>query len=182
MPLRIEVPEREFFDERTLQFFSVKHQILTLEHSLVSISKWEEKWHKPYLSNAEKSFEETNDYLRCMTITQNVDPLVYMALTKQNVTDITAYIDDPHTASTIRDDPNESKGSGMFVTSEIIYYWMFKFGIPKECEKWHLNRLIMLIRVFSEMEKPKTKMSRSEIMARNKALNDARKAKYNSKG
>lgn len=178
--LTIVVPATEDFDEATSTFVTRKEVKLSLEHSLVSISKWESKWHKPYLA-ANKSTEETIDYVKCMTITQNVDGEVYYRLTPQNIKDIIAYIDDPMTATTFREDKNAKKNRDI-ITSEVIYYMMFAAGVPKECEKWHLNRLLTLLRVIGEKNAPQKKMSKREILARNKALNEARRAKLRTKG
>ncbi len=180
--LHITVPAREFYDESTEEFITTKEQTIIMEHSLISLSKWEAKWKKPYLSDAPKTNEEVIDYLRCMTVgPKNLDPNVYAALTKENLEEISAYIQDPMTATTI----NEQKrpGGREILTSELIYYYMIAQNIPVEFEKWHLNRLIMLIRVCAIKNDPKKeKMSRSAIMKQNKALNAARRARYGTRG
>ena len=178
--LRIVVSEGEWFNEKTQEFTAIKEQTLQLEHSLVSLSKWESKWHKPFLGEGEKSFDEIIDYIRCMTLNQNIDPRVYSNLTKENVKEINDYIGDSMTATTFSDG---GKGrSREIVTSELIYYWMIALNIPFECQKWHLNRLLTLIRVCNIKNTPPKKMSRSEIMSRNAALNAARRKQLNSKG
>lgn len=178
--LKIRIPSSEFFDERTNRFITIKGQEIQLEHSLVSVSKWESKWKKPFLGDKPKTREETVDYVRCMTITQNVDPSVYLGLSDQNIIDINAYIDDPMTATTFK---NQSrKSSRQIITSEIIYYWMISLEIPLECQKWHLNRLLTLIRVCDEKNQPGKKKSRKDIMAENKALNRMRKARSGTHG
>lgn len=179
--LRIEVPETELYDEKRQEFIAVKRQTLQLEHSLVSVSKWESKWHKPFLDKTEKTYEETIDYIRCMTLTQNVDPNVYLALTPENLFQIQLYIDNPMTASTVRETPSRP-GTGERVTSELIYYWMISLNIPMECQKWHLNRLFMLIRICNIKNAPPKKSSKRDIMRRNAALNAARKRKYGTRG
>ena len=179
--LQIDIPAGEFFDEKRNEFIYTKPVSLTLEHSLVSLSKWESKWCKPFLVKEKKSTEEILDYIKCMTLTQNVDPNVYLSLTSDNVEKITKYIDDPHSATIIHDDPNAPR-SRETVTSELIYYWMIEFHIPFECQKWHLNRLLTLIRVCNIKNKPPKKMSQSQIMSRNTALNAARRKALNSKG
>lgn len=183
--LQIIVPKQDLFDEKKQEFISVKETKLQLEHSLVSISKWESKWKKPFLSRVKtdiKTEEEIFDYVKCMTITQNIDPLVYKCLTRKNIDDIVAYIDDPMSATTFYDQKNQGKKE--VLTSEIIYYYMFSLGIPIECQKWHLNRLLTLIKVFSEKNNPKKKkkMSTREIMERNRSLNEQRKAALNTSG
>lgn len=177
--LNIVVPDQEFFDEETQEFFTLKGQTLQLEHSLVSLSKWESKWNKPFLSKTEKTLKETIDYIKCMTITQNVKPYIYDMLTNENILDINKYIDSPMTATTFNVHNTPSRE---IVTSEIIYYWMISLNIPLECQKWHLNRLLTLIRVCNLKNAPSKKMSKKEIMSRNAALNAARRKKLNTKG
>ena len=159
--LRITIPSSEIFDERTNRFIKIKGQEIQLEHSLVSVSKWESKWKKPFLGDKPKTREETIDYVRCMTMTQNVDPSVYIGLTDQNIRDINTYIDDPMTATTFKN--KNRKSSRQIVTSEIIYYWMISLEIPMECQKWHLNRLLTLIRVCDEKSQPGKKKSREKV-------------------
>lgn len=179
--LQIHVPAGEFWDERDDTFINTKETILSLEHSLVSLSKWESKWCKPFLGKEEKTDEEIIDYVKCMTLTQNVDPNVYMALSIDNLNDIKEYINDPHTATTIRENPNTPK-SREIITSELIYYWMISLNIPFECQKWHLNRLLMLVKVCNAKNTPPKKMSTNQILSRNAALNAARRKQLHSKG
>lgn len=179
--LTITIPAVEMFNEKTQEFFSTKEQTLQLEHSLVSLSKWESKWCKAFLSNNEKTMEETIDYIRCMTITQNIDPDIYNFLTKSNIQEINKYIEAPMTATTFYGDTQKGH-SKETVTSELIYYWMISLNIPMECQKWHLNRLLTLIRVCNIKNTPPKKMSRREIMSRNAALNAARRKQMNTKG
>ena len=179
--LKITIPAREMFDEIKQEFINTKEQTLQLEHSLVSLSKWESKWHKPFIDNRNLSTEENIDYIRCMTLTQNVDPEVYQYLSKENIKQINEYISDPMTATTFSNE--RSKGSGKEVlTSEILYYDMIALGIPFECQKWHLNRLITLIKVCSIKQNPPQKMSKGDIMRRNAELNAARRKQFNTKG
>ncbi len=180
--LTITVPAREFYDEEREEFIEVKEQTLTLEHSLISLSKWEAKWKKPYLTDEKKTREETLDYLKCMTVGKVPADIVYHSLSKENIDDIIAYINDPMTATTISD-MGPKRHNREIVTSEIIYYWMIAQQIPTEYEKWHLNRLLTLIRVCSIKNNPKQKkMSRREIAAQNRAINAARRKKYGTKG
>lgn len=178
--LRLIVPERELYDERTGLFVRTKKQVLQLEHSLVSLSKWESKWHKPFLSKNEKSGEEMLDYIRCMTITQNVPDEVYFALDTNELMKINDYLNDSMTATTITKQQGKSRGE--IITSEIIYYWMISLQIPFECEKWNLNRLLTLIEVCNIKNSPGKKMSKSEIMRRNRTLNAARKQQMHTRG
>lgn len=181
MPLRIVVPETECFDDTTQEFHYISSQTLTLEHSLVSISKWESKWHKPFLSpKNEKTREEILDYVRCMTLTQNVKPEIYLCLTDDNIKAIDEYINNPMTATWFNN--RDSKPSREIITSEIIYYWMITLNIPVEFQKWHLNRLMTLIEVCVEKNKPPKKMSKAEATRRRKALNASRRKAMNSRG
>ena len=179
--LQIVIPAIELWDEETQEFVQVKEQTLQLEHSLVSLSKWESKWNKAFLGKQPKSVEETLDYIKCMTLTKNVDPNIYKWISNENIQKINKYIDDPMTATTFMEDPS-SKRNNEIVTSELIYYWMVTLNIPFECQKWHLNRLLTLIRVCNVKNTPPKKRSRREIMSRNAALNAARKKKLNTKG
>ena len=179
--LVIHIPESEVYDEEHNLFVTLKAQTITLEHSLVSISKWESKWNKPFLSKDAMSYEETVDYIRCMTLTQNVDPNIYYRIDQPSIDRITEYINSPMTATTFSKNLHE-KPSREIVTSELIYYWMIALEIPFECQKWHLNRLLTLIRVCNIKNAPSKKMSKKDIMSQNRALNAARRAKSGSKG
>lgn len=179
--LTITIEPRELYDETSGTFVTIsKPQTIKLEHSLVSLSKWESKWHKAFMSKEPKTLEETIDYVRCMTITQNVDPMVYYALTEQNFKEITEYIENPMTATWFEKD--HGAPSREVITNELIYYWMVALRIPFDCEKWHLNRLMTLIRVCSIKNQPPKKMSKAQILSRNRALNEARKKKLNTRG
>lgn len=179
--LSITVPAREMWDEANEEFLYFQGQSLQLEHSLVSLSKWESKWRKPFLSDEKKSNEELIDYVRCMTLTQNVNPKVYDYLSDENISDIQHYIDAPMTATTFSIDPSE-QGGGAVVTAEIIYYWMVSFRIPFECQKWHLNRLLTLIKVCERKTRPPKKRKQKDIFARNARLNARRRAQLKSRG
>ena len=177
--LSITIPTTKLYDEVNNLFTTVKGQTLQLEHSLVSLSKWESKWCKPFLNDEQKlTDEETIDYVRCMTLTQNVNPLIYKCLNDDHIAEIQRYIDAPMTATWFSNPEGKGQVNGETVTNEIMYHWMFTFGIPIDCQKWHLNRLITLIRVFiakSQKPKPMTLQERA-------ALNEARKKQYNTKG
>ena len=161
--LKIVVPETEVYNEATNEFLHTKEIELCLEHSLVSISKWESKWKKPFLGTDAKTFEESVDYIRCMTITQNVPDDVYYCLTKENMDAIGEYIQDSHTATWFND--RGGRPNHEVITSELIYYWMTAFQIPPEYQKWHLNRLLTLIKICSIKNDPKgpKKMSRAAV-------------------
>lgn len=178
--LEIIIPGAELWDESKQEFVNTKEQILRMEHSLVSISKWESKWKKAFLGKQEKTFEETIDYIKCMTVTQNVDPKAYNYLTKENINAINNYINDPMTATTFSE--TKQSGSREVMTAEVIYYYMIALNIPFECQKWHLNKLLTLIRVCSIKNQPPKKMGKGDLMRRNSALNAARRQQFKSKG
>ena len=180
--LQITIPAvDQCWDEQKQEFISMKEQKLQLEHSLVSLSKWESKWHKAFLTKQDKTYAETLDYIRCMTITPNVDPQVYNFLTVDNINQINDYIAAPMTATVFSED-NSGRNNREVVTSELIYYWMIALNIPFECQKWHLNRLLTLIRVCNIKNTPPKKRSKNEIMSRNAALNAARRKQLGTKG
>ena len=181
--LQIVIPPGEMWDERNNVFVEYKEQVLQLEHSLVSLSKWESKWGKSYISKEEKTREETIDYIKCMTITQNVKPEVYSRLTNANIMEINRYINAPMTATTFSNDQDKKgKLNGERITSELIYYWMVALNIPFECQKWHLNRLITLIKVCSIKNQPPKKIGKKETASRYAALNAARRRQLNTRG
>ena len=183
--LQIVIPEREFFDERRGlhgEFVSNKSYTIQLEHSLVSLSRWESKWKKSFLSNKNPlTQEELVDYIRCMTIDKNVPEEAYLALGTEELQQIKEYIDDPHTATTIYDRRNMPPRHET-ITSELIYCWMIECGIPFECQKWHLNRLLTLIKVCNIKQSPEKKMSRQSIYNQNRELNALRRARLGSTG
>lgn len=179
--LQITIPAIEQWDELKQEFTTSKEQTLSLEHSLVSLSKWESKYCKPFLGKDKKTTEELLDYIRCMTITQNVPPEVYKNLTKENIEQIYRYIEAPMTATWFPKE-NQTHSNRETVTSELIYYWMIALNIPSEYQKWHLNRLLTLIRVCNLKNQPPKKRSKREIMSRNAALNAMRRKQLNSRG
>lgn len=180
--LNVIIPGAESWDAEKEEFVYAKDRQFQIEHSLVSISKWESKWQKPFLGTDQKTDEETVDYIRCMTITQKVDPDLYRALPPETIQSIQEYIASPMTATWF----NERKGPvgpKEVITSEVIYYWMIAQNIPMECQKWHLNRLLTLIRVCNIKSNPKqNKRGKKEMLAERRALNEARKAELSTKG
>lgn len=181
--LELVVPERTLFDEKTQTFITVKEQTLQLEHSLVSLSKWESKWAKSFLDTQEKSEEESLDYIRCMTINRNVNPYVYYGLTQSHIKQIKDYINAPMTGTTFTDNSRKNKSyQKTKITAEVIYWQMITLGIPFECQKWHLNRLLTLIKVCSIKNTPQKKMSKRETMERNAELNAKRLRELGTRG
>ena len=178
--LQVTIEPIRLFNESDSTFVMSKEYKLTLEHSLISLARWESKWHKPFLTKIAKSEEETIDYIRCMTINKDVDPIAYSFISKKLIGEVNSYIQDPMTATTYTKEP--SKGIGETITAELIYFWMINHSVPFECEKWHLNRLLTLINVCSIKTKPKKKMNQRDLMARNRALNEKRRLELNSTG
>lgn len=178
--LTIIVPGIEVFDEETEEFKTEGDFTLELEHSLVSLSKWEQKHEKPFLGSDNFTNEEMFDYIRCMILTENVPEDVYERLNAKNATDISEYINKKMTATWFTETPG--RGSKETITSELIYYWMSSFKIPWEAQYWHLNKLFTVIRVHSIKNAPEKKMSRAERFAQQRALNEQRRAAANSKG
>lgn len=180
--LQVTIPAIEGWDEKKEEFVIVKkEQTIQLEHSLVSLSKWESKWCKPFLSKREKTFEETIDYIKCMTITQNLDPDIYFRLSDDNIRQINNYIEAPMTATTFHE-RKSSESNNEQITAELIYYWMIALNIPMECQKWHLNKLLTLIRVCNIKNQPGKKMPKQDAAKYYAELNEKRRKELNSKG
>lgn len=179
--LQIIVPMARYYDEIHNEFITIEEQVLTLEHSLFSLSQWESKWKKPFLGDENKTAEECIDYVRCMCLTPDVHPFVYFNITPALFEKVDEYIKSPMTATWFKNDKSGSKNHDV-ITAEIIYYWMVSLNIPFECQMWHLNRLIALVRVCNEKNGPQKKLSRKDVYNRNRSLNAARRQKLNSKG
>ena len=185
--LKIVIPPADGWNEEKEEFVSFPGKTISIEHSLVSVSKWESKWHKPFLDTANKTSEEVLDYVRCMTLTQNVDPETYSFLTEDNFEQINTYINDPMTATWFTEnEKTRHKHSSEKITSELVYYWMVAFGIPMECQKWHFNRLMTLIRICQikneEQYGKHNKVPKSALINKYASLNAARRKAWNTKG
>lgn len=179
--LEITVPGVELFNEATQEFESSEDVVLQLEHSLLSLSKWEETYEKPFLGRTAKTDAETLGYVKAMTLTPGVSPGVYLRLSQSNLNEIDTYINRKMTATWFSDDNSKSKG-GETITAELVYYWMISLNIPFECQYWHLNKLLTLVQVCNRKNSPSKKMSRREMAARQHALNQQRKAQLGTRG
>lgn len=179
--LEITVPGGELFNQRTEEFESSEDFVLQLEHSLLSLSKWESIYEKPFLASTQKSDAEVLGYVRCMVITPDVPPDVYLRLSQDNLSAINTYISRKMTATWFNEQTKNAKG-GETITAELIYYWMVSLNIPFECQSWHLNRLLTLIKVCTHKNSPAKKLSRREIAERQRALNEQRKAQLGTRG
>lgn len=179
--LKLVVPKSEMFDESTNAFIEIPGYELQLEHSLISVSKWESKWNIPFLSKKDKTREQAIDYIRCMNMTQHCDHINFARIPNAQLDLVTAYIHSPMSATTFAKSGDKITNREV-VTSELIYYWMVAFNIPKDCERWHLNRLLNLINICSIKNQPAKKMSQKEIIARNRTLNAERRAALKTKG
>ena len=180
--LSIKIQENELWDERNNRFVYIHEQVLKLEHSLISLQKWESKWHKPFLKDNDKTEEELIDYIKCMTINTNPVPEeVYLSLNRNQIEEITSYINNPMTAAVFYDTKHD-KHSREIITAETLYYDMISLNIPPEYRKWHLNQLMALIRFCSIKNTPPKKMSKNEILSRNAELNRIRRQQLNTKG
>ena len=179
--LQVTIPGVEYYDDETETFIETKGQVLSLEHSLISLAKWESKWKKPFLSKDPRTIEESVDYIRCMTLTQNVNPEVYDHIPQSVMRQVDDYISDSMTATWFNT-RQQRRTNREVITAEIIYYWMVALNIPFECQKWHLNRLITLVQVCNIKNEPEKKMNRRQTLENNRALNEARRQKIQTKG
>lgn len=187
--LDIIIPEQhyEFYDDINEVFLppiNVKETKIQIEHSLISIRKWEQKWQKPFLQNVEKTYEEITDYIRCMTLTHGIDPEVYRWIPKSVIKEVIEYINNPMTATWFSDNNlvGAQKNSRETVTAEIIYYWMIALNIPIEFQKWHLNQLLTLIKVVNIKNGKPKKMNKRDAARERAALNKKRREQFNSNG
>lgn len=181
--LAITVPGHEFFNESTEEFVSVGEVRLELEHSLISLSKWESLWEKPFLGKDVKTSEEVRSYIQCMCLTPNVPPEVFARISQENLQEINDYLNTKQTATWFNDPPGP-KAPTEIITAELIYYWLIALSIPFECQGWHLNRMFTLIKVVNLKNAPtkKSTRSRAEIAADRRALNEQRKKQLGTKG
>lgn len=181
--LKLHIPESdEFFDEDKSEFMSFPAVDLELEHSLTSLATWESKWEIPFLSDKEKTDEQTLDYIKCMTLTNDVAPEVYLRLDADHYKKVSTYIDAKMTATWFSEDKPNQKKSRVIITAEIIYHWMVTLNIPFECQHWHLARLLTLVKVCNQQNSPPEKLSRQQVIDRNRELNEQRKAQLGTSG
>ena len=181
--LEIVIPAKSGWDSVKEVFVNIPETKLRLEHSLVSVSKWEQIWKVPFLPKRELTYDETISYIKCMTLNEDVDPNVYRFIDENILMTIFKYINDPMTATTINKPyGGGSKGTVEIKTAELIYYYMIQLNIPIEFENWHLNRLFILMEIFNAKNMPEKKMSETQIIQDYDAINKARRAKLKSKG
>lgn len=185
--LELVIPKRRFFVEEQNgegQFIDIKGGILQLEHSLLSIKKWEAYYHKPFFKKDNKTYEEMMYYIKCMTLNKNVNPDIYLFWSQEYIDKVTKYIEDPMTGTTFSSLYQDQKKDprGETVSAELAYYWMVTLGIPFECQKWHFNQLMTLIKVVSMKNAGPKKMSKREAAQMRAAENARRRAKYKTKG
>lgn len=186
MPKRIHIEKQEMWDETKEEFVYTESGDLFIEHSLYSINLWEEKYHKPFMVKDNKTNAELLDYIRMMTL-NSVDDSIYSKLSKETIEEINAYMEDPMTATTFSKEEEKefSKRMNRFVTAELIYYWMTAENIPFECDRWHINKLLTLIKVCSIENKPEDKknkkLTQADLTAR-RAEMEARRAKHHTNG
>lgn len=186
--LEIIIPAQHYepYDEEKEEFLpivDIKETRIQLEHSLISLRKWEQTWHKPFLATTEKTYDELCDYIRCMTLNHGVDPEIYYWIPKDIIEKVVEYIKDPMSATWFNEDLiPKNKNSREVVTAEIIYYWMITLNIPVEFQKWHLNQLLTLIKVVNIKNEPQKKKDPKLAAQERAALNAKRRAKYKSKG
>jgi len=178
--LKITVPGDENFNDETQEFESTGDFELELEHSLISLSKWESKHKKPFLEKTSKTPEEILDYIKAMIVTPLYPDDIFIHLSQENINQINDYIESAESATTFGMMPEQGKGET--ITSELIYYWMVAFTIPFEVETWHLNRLFALIRICSIKNSKPKKMSRHELAMRNRELNAKRREQLGTSG
>lgn len=172
----------ETFNQETQKFVDAgEAEVFELEHSLVSVSKWESKFKKSFLSSKDKTTEETLVYIEAMIINPKNPRVDFSKFTSENFRDINEYIESSESATTFGEMP-KTKSRNEIITSELIYYWMILFNIPFECQYWHLNRLLTLIRVCNLKNAKPKKMSKHETALKYRELNERRRAEYNTNG
>lgn len=179
--IRITFPSGDFWDERRQEFISLEGRTIILEHSLVSIARWESRWKKPFLGKDQKTRAETIDYIRCMALNKDLNPIIFETMSDSAISKISQYINDPMTATTFSG-RDTGRPSREIVTAELIYCWMTMLNIPFSCERWHLNRLLTLIRVCNIKNQPPKKMGRNELLSRNAKLNAERRKRLGTTG
>lgn len=178
--LHIDVPEPEQFNDSNQEFITEIAGTLVLEHSLISLSKWEQLFEKPFINTDRKTDEETLAYIRCMDLGSNTPPDLFKKLTPDNITAIQEYINAKMSATWFAEEP--ARPNREVITAELLYYYMISLGIPFECENWHLNRLLTLIQVCNRKNAPKKKMGRSEAAVKMAELNEQRRAQLGTNG
>lgn len=181
--LELSFPSFEGYDDIEECFFTIEGRVIHLEHSLSSLAKWESKWRVPFMQyegTEPKTIEQMVDYVRCMTLDDDVDPRLYSLVDTKMLNYVIEYINEPMTATWFKE--TGSRRNRSIVTAEVIYYWMVTLQIPFECQYWHLNRLLTLIRVCNEKNAPSKKMRKSSQLRQQAELNAKRKAQHRTHG
>jgi hypothetical protein len=171
--LTITVLGEEHWDQENEKFVYPDSFKLELEHSLVSLSKWESKWEVPFLGEKPKTTEMVLDYIECMILTPDPPADWISKLSKENIEEITAYFDSKQSATWFNDHHPEPK-TGETITSELVYYWLDICDIDWQAQYWHLNRLLTLVKIHTVKQAKPKPMSRSEMLRRRRALNKQR--------
>lgn len=180
--ITLRIKAGQHWDSENEVFVNVPETEIRLEHSLRAVSKWESRHCKPFLGRREWTAGETLDYIRCMCMDEGANPAVFLSLSREQIEAVQKYIDLPMTATWFSNRNQQSANRGSAVTSELIYFWMTSYGIDWQAQDWHLNRLMTLIQVCSEKNKPAKKMPKNQAAARQRALNAARRRKYHTGG
>lgn len=181
--LEMTISEKEFYQEHTSKFIQIPECKVTLEHSLISLAKWESKWQVPFFDGKPKTPTQNLDYIRCMVVGNIKDDRIFDHLSEEEVLQIQSYMAAPMTATTFSErNKSKRKVKKETMTAEVIYARMCTHNISFECQKWHLNRLLTLIRVCDLRDSPPEKMSKKETSMWYAEQNANRRAKYGTRG
>lgn len=160
---------------------------LRFEHSLVSLSEWEQEYEKPFYSSKtvdNRTEKEMVSYFEYMLISGiEYRPLVRLASPEQMLA-LTHYINKGSTATTVKEMAQKA-GPNETPTSELMYYWLVAFKIPfKPTDEWHLHRLLMLVKVCGAKSTPsgRNKVNKRELAMSMREINEQRLRDLGTKG